>query len=162
MLLSMGLQRVGHDWATEPNPFLYVSIYFFLPECYVHSKILISLLWELCLKYKSILITTKVLLPWKFSCTKKKKRKRKPLNISQKSTPSRSQTKFQNYIEWDPQQTGQIWLINGLFPAIAVNKGVTVISDNCVTLSYWRWEEKGTTEDEMVGWHDKLNGRESE
>ena len=25
----------------------------------------------------------------------------------------------------------------------------------------WRWE-KGTTEDEMVGWHHQLNGRESE
>ena len=24
----------------------------------------------------------------------------------------------------------------------------------------WRWEEKGTTEDEMVGWHHKLNGLE--
>ena len=22
----------------------------------------------------------------------------------------------------------------------------------------WRWEEKGTTEDEMVGWHHRLNG----
>ena len=26
----------------------------------------------------------------------------------------------------------------------------------------WRWEEKGTTEDEMVGWHPWLNGHESE
>ena len=26
----------------------------------------------------------------------------------------------------------------------------------------WRQEEKGTTEDEMVGWHHWLNGRESE
>ena len=26
----------------------------------------------------------------------------------------------------------------------------------------WRWEEKGTTEDEMVGWHHRLNGHESE
>ena len=26
----------------------------------------------------------------------------------------------------------------------------------------WRWEEKGTTEDEMAGWHHWLNGRESE
>ena len=26
----------------------------------------------------------------------------------------------------------------------------------------WRWEEKGTTEDEMVGWHHQLNGYESE
>ena len=24
----------------------------------------------------------------------------------------------------------------------------------------WRWEEKGTTEDEMVGWHRRLNGPE--
>ena len=26
----------------------------------------------------------------------------------------------------------------------------------------WRWEEKGMTEDEMVGWHDRLNGHEFE
>ena len=26
----------------------------------------------------------------------------------------------------------------------------------------WRWEEKGMTEDEMVGWHHRLNGREIE
>ena len=26
----------------------------------------------------------------------------------------------------------------------------------------WRWEEKGTTEDEMVGWHDRCNGHEFE
>jgi len=26
----------------------------------------------------------------------------------------------------------------------------------------WRWEEKGTTEDEMVGWHHQLNWHESE
>ena len=24
----------------------------------------------------------------------------------------------------------------------------------------WKWEEKGTTEDEMVGWHHQLNGHE--
>ena len=24
----------------------------------------------------------------------------------------------------------------------------------------WRWEEKGTTEDEMVGWHHRLHGHE--
>ena len=24
----------------------------------------------------------------------------------------------------------------------------------------WRWEQKGTTEDEMVGWHHRLNGHE--
>ena len=26
----------------------------------------------------------------------------------------------------------------------------------------WRQEKKGTTEDEMVGWHHRLNGHESE
>ena len=26
----------------------------------------------------------------------------------------------------------------------------------------WRWEEKGTTEEEMIGWHHRLNGQESE
>ena len=26
----------------------------------------------------------------------------------------------------------------------------------------WRQEEKGTTEDEMVGWHHRLNGHDSE
>ena len=26
----------------------------------------------------------------------------------------------------------------------------------------WKWVEKGTTEDEMVGWHHRLNVRESE
>ena len=26
----------------------------------------------------------------------------------------------------------------------------------------WRWEEKGTTEDEMAGWHHQLNGHEFE
>ena len=27
---------------------------------------------------------------------------------------------------------------------------------------YWGQEEKGTTEDEMAGWHHRLDGRESE
>ena len=26
----------------------------------------------------------------------------------------------------------------------------------------WRWEEKGMIEDEMVGWHHRLNGHEFE
>ena len=26
----------------------------------------------------------------------------------------------------------------------------------------WRWEKKGMTEDEMVGWHHRLNGHEFE
>jgi len=30
------------------------------------------------------------------------------------------------------------------------------------TLSKWVQEEKGTTEDEMAGWHHRLEGHESE
>ena len=26
----------------------------------------------------------------------------------------------------------------------------------------WRWEEKGMTEDEILGWHQQLNGHEFE
>ena len=26
----------------------------------------------------------------------------------------------------------------------------------------WKWEEKGTTEDEMIGWHHRINGHEFE
>ena len=33
---------------------------------------------------------------------------------------------------------------------------------NSNTLATWCEEEKGTTEDEMVGWHHRLNGHESE
>ena len=28
------------------------------------------------------------------------------------------------------------------------------------TLSFWKLLEKGTTRDEMAGWHHRLNGRE--
>ena len=30
--------------------------------------------------------------------------------------------------------------------------------ERTLMLAEWRWEEKGTTEDEMVGWHHQLNG----
>ena len=35
---------------------------------------------------------------------------------------------------------------------------------NCANMTYHNWgqEEKGTTEDEMVGWHHQLNGHEFE
>ena len=32
--------------------------------------------------------------------------------------------------------------------------------EKTLMLEKWRQEEKGTTEDEMVGWHHQLNGRE--
>ena len=34
--------------------------------------------------------------------------------------------------------------------------------EKTLMLGKTRWEEKGTTEDEMVGWHHQLNGHEFE
>jgi len=52
------------------------------------------------------------------------------------------------------------------------SQSVSSFAQSCPTLSFrisWtqagkdlRWEEKGTTEDEMVGWHHRLNGHEFE
>ena len=37
-----------------------------------------------------------------------------------------------------------------------------LIGKDHVAGKVWRWEEKGTTEDEMVGWHHQLDGHEFE
>ena len=37
-----------------------------------------------------------------------------------------------------------------------------LIGKDSVAGKEWRWEEKGTTEDEMVGWHHQFNGHEFE
>ena len=41
-------------------------------------------------------------------------------------------------------------------------KNWLVWKDNADAEQDWRWGENGTTEDEMVGWHHRLNGREFE
>ena len=56
----------------------------------------------------------------------------------------RSNTKAETPILWPPEAKN--WLI-GKDP----NAGKD-----------WRWEEKGTTENEMVGWHHPLSGQEFE
>ena len=39
--------------------------------------------------------------------------------------------------------------------------GTDAEAETNILATWWkRWEEKGTTEDEMVGWHHWLNGRE--
>ena len=44
--------------------------------------------------------------------------------------------------------------------------GIKIAERNINNLRYagkdWRWEEKGMTEDELVGWHHRLNGHEFE
>ena len=46
-----------------------------------------------------------------------------------------------------------------LWPSVAKN---WLIGKGPCTGKDWRQEEKGTTEDEMVGWHHRLNGHEFE
>ena len=63
----------------------------------------------------------------------------------------------------------QSWLFNGrtdaeaetpiLWPPDAKN---WLIGKDPDAGKDWRWEEKGTTEDEMVGWHYRLYGHEFE
>ena len=52
---------------------------------------------------------------------------------------------------------------------LKLNSGT--LATSCEELTHWKdcdagrdWgqEEKGTTEDEMAGWHHRLDGRESE
>ena len=38
----------------------------------------------------------------------------------------------------------------------------TVIRKDTDAGKDWSWEEKGTTEDDMIGWHHQLNGHEFE
>ena len=49
-----------------------------------------------------------------------------------------------------------LMLKNWLWPPGAKN---WLIGKDLVAAKDWRWEEKGTTEDQMVGWHHRLNGR---
>ena len=44
-----------------------------------------------------------------------------------------------------------------LWPPDAKN---LLIGKDLDTGRHWRWDEKGTTEDEMIGWHHQLNGQE--
>ena len=50
-------------------------------------------------------------------------------------------------------------LKNWLWPPGAKN---WLIGKDPVAGKDWRWEEKGTTEAEMIGWHHQLNGHEFE
>ena len=42
------------------------------------------------------------------------------------------------------------------------DKGLSSQSYGFSSSHVWMWEEKGMTEDEMVGWHPQLNGHEFE
>ena len=61
----------------------------------------------------------------------------------------------------------KVYLVKAMiFPVIIyVCESWTVKKAECWRIDAgrdWGQEEKGTTEDEMAGWHHRLNGRESE
>ena len=58
----------------------------------------------------------------------------------------------------------QSWIVIGRIDAEAETPDVKnwLIWKDPNAGKYWRQEEKGTTEDEMVGWHHSLSGREFE
>ena len=77
---------------------------------------------------------------------------------------------FAERIDWPINPKGnQSWLFIGrtdieaktpiLWPPYAKNY---LIGKDIDAGKYWKWEEKRMTEDEIVGWHHRLNGHEFE
>ena len=106
-------------------------------------------LWKLALK------ESWVLKNWCFWTVVLEKTLESPLNCKEiqpvhpKGSQSwifigRTDTEVETPIFWPPDEKN--WLIG---------KGPDAGKD-------WRWEEKGSTEDEMVGWHHWLNGHKFE
>ena len=118
-VMVYGLQRVGHDWATNTFTFKIVC-----PK--KHSNLLF-LFWHD--KYAlviniNVLVNPKGNQSWIFI--------------------GRTDVKAEAPILWPPDEKS---LLIGKDPDAGKN---------------WRQEAKGTTEDETVGWHHRLNGHEFE
>ena len=70
-------------------------------------------------------------------------------------------------VRWSNQSLNQSWIFVGRTNAEAEtpmppDANNWFIGKDLDAGKDWRWEEKGTTEDEMVGWHHWLNGHEFE
>ena len=68
-------------------------------------------------------------------------------------------------IKWVNPEGNQAWILNGRTNAEAEapifwppDEKSELIGKNTDAGKYWRQKEKGMTEDEMVGWHYRLNG----
>ena len=143
VLQSMGLQRVGHDWVTELNwnSSLYSQGYD-LPSSHV-------CMWDLDPKeswvpknwcFISVVLekTLESPLDWK---------KIQPVNPKENQSwifTGRTDTEAETPLPWPLDVKN--WLIW---------KDPDAGKD-------WRWKEKGKTENEMVGWHHRLDGHEFE
>ena len=137
VLQSMRSQRIGHDWVTEQQ----------------QREGMINVLLSTCihLQYKESWMRRN----WCFWTVMLEKTLENPL-ASQEIKPvnpkgnqswifiGRTDAEAEPPIVW--QRDVKSWLIW---------KDPDAGKD-------WRWEEKGTTEDEMVGWHHRLNAHEFE
>ena len=139
-LQSMGLQRVGHDWAS--------SLWGPSSQSYGFSS---SHVWMWELDHKE----NWALKNWWFWTVVLEKTLESPLDCKEiqsvhpKGNKSwifigRDDAKAETPILWPPDEKN--WLLG---------KGSVAEKD-------WRQEAKGRTEDEMVGWHHRLNGYEFE
>ena len=132
MLQSMGSQRVRHDWATELN--------------WTDAHVWI---WEL--DYKE----SWVLKNWCFWTVVLEKTLESPLD-SKEIQPVHPKGNKSWIFSWRTDVEAETLI---LWPLDAKDWLIGKDPDGGKD---WRQEGKGTTEDEMVGWHHWLNGREYE
>jgi len=78
-------------------------------------------------------------------------------------------------VPWTARRSNQS-ILKAISPGISLegmmlSRNSSTLATSCEELTHWKdsdaerdWgqEEKGTTEDEMAGWHHRLDGHESE
>ena len=140
VLWFMGSQRVRHDWVTELTDWLNQS--------YVFSS---SHVWMWKVDYKESWEPKN----WCFWTVILEKNLESPLDCKEIKPVN-------------PKQTSPEYSLEGLMPAAKApifwpsdGKGWCIQKDPDAGKD-WRQEEKGTTEDEMVGWNHQLNRHEFE
>ena len=152
VLRFMGLQRVGHDWATELNWtewLMWCEITLRDVRCEIVCVCMCVWMWEL--DYKE----SWALKNWCFWTVVSEKTLESPLDCKEiqpvhpKGNQSwtfigRTDARAETPIFWPPDAKN--W-ITGKDSDAGKN---------------WRQEEKGTTEDKMGGWHYQLTGNEFE
>ena len=111
-LQSMGLRRVGHDWATS------LSLFTLEKEMATHSSV----------------------LAWRIPGT----------------------VEPNGLLSMGSHRVGHDWSDIAAAAAAGTSSKNWLIGKDSDAGRDWGQEEKGTTEDEMAGWHPWLNGRESE
>ena len=139
VLRFMGSQRVGHDWATELN-WTELNGYWYLISLYVLICIYISSSKHRRIDAFELWCWRKLLSP--LDC--KEIQPVHPKGDHSWILIGRTDAEAETPILWPPD--AKSWL-TGKDPDAGKE---------------WTQEEKGTTEDEIVGWHHRLNGHEFE